>query len=311
MKNNGKSRFERKRRIQWWIFIVPFLALVWLIVHFFPIAERKAKPFFKKDRPLVIAHRGGAGLAPENTLAAFENAKKLGADAIEFDIHMTKDGHLVVIHDPTVDRTTNGTGRVEELTFKELRELDAGHNFKGEDGTYSFRNQGVNIPTVEEVFDQFSTMKMVIEIKDTNSSAFIPSIAQNLWTLIQEYDLSEQVIIGSFDQRIINTFVTISNGEVAVSSGRSEVASLVFSQKFYLNGLYAPSVDAFQIPAKVSILNLADTKLINAAKRRGMDIHYWTINEKTLMRELLDKGANGIITDYPNLLLEVLHEEKG
>src|SRR5699024_4611846 len=138
-------------------------------INFVLLANKDLKVWIDDPEVLVIAHRGGRGLAPEGTLTAFDQAVSLGVDVLEFDTHLTKDGHLVVIHDDTVDRTTNGTGKVNELTLEEVQNLDAGYSFTDEEDEYVFRDQGVYIPTVEEVFQKYPNMRHLIELKDTNA----------------------------------------------------------------------------------------------------------------------------------------------
>src|SRR5699024_11167615 len=160
-----------KKGILRFIFIYgfSFFGLFWFILFCMPIPEHKKHPMFKKSRPLVMAHRGGAALAPENTLAAFHNAVELGVDMIQLDIHATKDGHLVVIHDDTMDRTTNGSGRVKDLTLTEIQTYDAGFHFIDPDGNKTFKGKGVNVPTLEAVFREMHRDKgSTNELKDTN-----------------------------------------------------------------------------------------------------------------------------------------------
>jgi glycerophosphoryl diester phosphodiesterase len=266
------------------------------------------KPFFKNERPLVIAHQGGELLAPSNTMTAFKKAAELGVDVLETDIHITKDGHLVTIHDPTVDRTTNGTGFVADLSLKEVQQLDAGYHFKDLQGNYSYRGKGVRIPTVEELFQQFPNMRIEIEIKDDNPSERLNEISKKLWELIKKYNKEDQVLVASFNQEIIELFKFYSNGETAVASGKQEVTKFVLLQKLFLLGFYRPQADVHQIPTQESIFDLGKESLIKGAHKHGVNVHYWTIDDKETMRQLLDAGADGLLTNRPDLLLEVLNE---
>lgn len=304
------SPSKKKRILQRTGIIIGSILLLWTAIFLFPVSERPVKPFFvfDHDRPIIIAHQGGEHLAPSNTMVAFEKAKDMGVDVLEFDIHKTKDGHLVAIHDNTVDRTTNGTGRVNDLTLEEIKQLDAADYFQDLNGEYSYRGQGITIPTVEEIFEEFSDMKMVIEVKKTNDPELYMPMTENLWELIQRYGLEDQILIASFDQAINDKFTEISNGRLAVSGGRQEVTKFVVFHKFFLNSLYRPKVDAVQIPTEESGFNLKDKNLIRGAERRGMDVHYWTINDEETMRELIELGAHGIITDRPDLMLKILNE---
>lgn len=286
------------------------LSVIWLMIYFFPEPNQSKPAYFIHDQPLVIAHQGGEHLAPSSTLEAFRNAMALGVDVIEFDIHMTKDGHLVAIHDPTVDRTTDGTGLVNEMTLEEVQSLDAGAYFQDLDGEYSFRNQGVYIPTVEEVFEAIPHMRWNIEIKDTNDPALYESIAKKLWKIIQDYEREDDILLASFDQEIIEIILDVTDGKALVSGGRKEVTKFVILHKLFLNGLYRPHVDVLQIPTEDSNINLKDRKLIQGATKKGMEVHYWTINDEASMRELIDLGAKGIITDRPDLLLNILNEKE-
>lgn len=290
--------------------IVAAIVIFLLVINLFPVKQIKQKSFFNHNRPLVIAHQGGELLAPSNTMASFENAANMGADVLETDIHITKDGHLVTIHDPSVDRTTNGKGNVADLTLAELQALDAGYHFKDLDGSYSFRGKGVYIPTVEEMFQRFDDMKIEIEIKDDNPPERIEEISSKLWELIGKYQMEEKIIIGSFDQKILQTFEKYAKGRVAITAGRQEVKSFVVFHKFFLRNLYVPKVDAFQIPVEDSGFDLTDQRLIDGAHRLGMEIHYWTIDDPKTMEKLIDAGADGILTNRPDLLLKLL-EEKG
>lgn len=290
--------------------MVSAIVIFLLVINLFPVKPIKQKSFFNHNRPLVIAHQGGELLAPSNTMASFKNAADMGVDVLETDIHITKDGHLVTIHDPSVNRTTNGKGYVADLTLAELQTLDAGYHFKDLNGNYSFRGKGVYIPTVEEMFQTFNDMKIEIEIKDDNPPDRIEEIASKLWTLIEKYQMEEKIIIGSFDQKILQAFEKHAKGRVAISAGRQEVKSFVVFHKFFLRNLYVPKVDAFQIPVEDSGFDLTDSKLIDGAHRLGMEIHYWTIDDPKTMEKLIDSGADGILTNRPDLLLKLL-EEKG
>ena len=241
--------------------IVSAIIIFLLVINLFPVKQIKQKDFFNHNRPLVIAHQGGELLAPSNTMTAFENAAKLGVDVLETDIHITKDGHLVAIHDPTVDRTTNGKGAVADLTLAEIQKLDAGYEFKDLEGNYSFRGKSVYIPTVDEMFHAFGNMKIEIEIKDDNPLERIDEIASKLWDLIEKYQMEDKILIAAFDQDILTTFEKYAKGRVAISAGRQEVKSFVVFHKFFLRNLYVPKVDAFQIPVEDSGFDLTDQKI--------------------------------------------------
>ncbi|MBY0148503.1 glycerophosphodiester phosphodiesterase [Neobacillus niacini] len=289
--------------------IITAILIFLLVINLFPVKPIQQKSFFDYNRPLVIAHQGGELLAPSNTMTAFTKAAEMGVDVLETDIHITKDGYLVTIHDPSLDRTTNGKGNVADLTLAEIQALDAGYHFKDLEGNYSYRGKGVYIPSVEELFQTFKDIKIEIEIKDDNPPERIEEIASKLWNLIEEYQMEKKILIASFDQDILNTFEKYAKGRTATSAGRQEVKNFVVTHKFLLRNLYVPEVDAFQIPVEDSGFDLTDQRLIDGAHRLGMDIHYWTIDDPETMEKLIEAGADGILTNRPDLLLQLLKEK--
>jgi glycerophosphoryl diester phosphodiesterase len=297
---------KRKRSLQVLKFIIPIILVFLLVINFFPVKEIKQKAYFKNNRPLVIAHQGGELLAPSNTIAAFTNAANMAVDVLDTDLHITKDGYLVAIHDPTVDRTTNGHGKIADLTLKEIQKLDAGYHFKDLQGHTSYRGKGAYIPTVEELFQSFGNLRWSLEIKDDNPTDRYDEMSAKLWSLIQKYHMEDKVFISAFDQNILSIFDKYAKDRVAISAGRQEVKSFVLFHKFFLRDLYQPHVDAFQIPTEDSGFDLTDKLLINGAHRRGMKVVYWTIDDSNTMKKLIDKGADGIQTNRPDLLLKLL-----
>ena len=198
-------------------------------------------PYFAQDegRPLVMAHRGGGGLWPENTLYAFERAAELGVDVIETEIHSTADNKMVLIHDKTVDRTTNGIGPVNSLTLKELQALDAGYNWTADRGrTFPFRGKGITVPALEEVFTALPNIRMNIDMKEID-----PSVAAQLCKIIHSFDLVEKVMVASFSTKALRDFRQICP-ELATSAGRGEVALFFLINLIFLGAAYAPPCHA-------------------------------------------------------------------
>lgn len=282
----------------------------WYAIYKWPVKKRPARTFYRFDDPEVlnIAHRGGRGLAPEGTIAAFDNAIKLNVDMFEYDTHITKDGHLVVIHDDTVDRTTEGSGKVNEMTLAEIQALDAGYNFVDQNGEFSFRGQGIYIPTVEEIFKRYPNMRHLIEMKDTNEVRLYEDVIQELWRLIVEYNMQDNVMVGSFDHDINERFEAVTWGQIPIGGGEQVVREFVKKHVPYLNGLAASNIDSLQLPTEAEGYDLTTKNIIQSAKKRNMSIYYWTVNDETKMRELIAKGVDGIITDYPDRLRQVMTE---
>lgn len=261
------------------------------------------REIFKQEgsRFLVFAHRGGGGLYPENTLEAFEYSAKMGADVLELDVHGTSDGKLVVIHDGSVDRTTDGRGRINEMTLEAVKKLDAGFPFTSDNGqTFPFRGKKITVPTLEEIFDALPEMTFNIEPKQQT-----PSITASLCRLIRERKMANKTIVGSFRQATINEFRR-ECPEVATSATPSEASEFLALSKTGLSESYTPPMQALQIPENLGSLSVVTKEFVENAHRKNLKVHVWTINETADMRRLIDLGVDGIMTDYPDRLLELL-----
>lgn len=285
------------------------IAPIWYAIYAWPQSD-ESMPFFekKKTRTYNIAHRGGGALAPEETLEAFAKSEEAGADMFEYDVHITKDGHLIASHDATVDRITTGTGYINDLTLTEIKALDAGEKFVDVNGESPYKGQGVQLATVEEIFLLFPHKRAVIELKDTNRPELYEAMNQEIWRLIQQYNMEDKVIIASFDHKINQRFKEISNGQVAIGAGESEATSYLTKMILRLNGLAHTDAQAFQLPTTQHGLDLTQKNIINGSRQRGIDVYYWTINDEGTMRDLIAKGVDGIMTDNPELLEKVLNE---
>ena len=260
-------------------------------------------PYYSADLnyPLVIAHQGGDGLWPGDTMFAFQNAVDLGVDVLEMDVHITKDGVLVLMHDESVDRTTNGTGEIESMTLAKLKKLDAGYDWSEDDGkTFPFRGQGVTIPTMEEVFTAFPQMRMTIEIKKTNASMAIP-----FCELIRKYNMQDKVLIASFHDERLAEFRE-ECPEVATSSAKNETTVFVLLTKPFLGGFYSPKFFSLQVPEESSGITVMTSIFVKAAHERNLAVEPWTINDAETMQKFIEWGVDGIITDRPDIMIEVL-----
>lgn len=253
---------------------------------------------------LQFAHQGGGLLAPENTFVAFDRGASYHPDALELDIQMTRDGHIVVIHDPTVDRTTDGHGAVTGLTLADLQQLDAGFHFTPDDGaTYPYRGTGVTIPTLRAVFERFPTLLINIDLKES-----VPGKEERLWQTIQEAGAADRVIVGSFICASINRLRRIAGAAVATSACPREVLAFVLSHRARITRLLRPAFRALQVPEVHSGIRIVSPTSIKAAHRRGVQVHVWTVNERPDMERLLEWGVDGIMTDRPDLLSGLLAE---
>jgi len=263
-------------------------------------ASSMPRPYFGPTTPIAFAHRGGAKRWPENTLLAFRNAADLGYTHIETDIHETSDGHIVCFHDPTLERTTNGHGNLRDYTLAELRQLDAGHNFV-EDRTYSFRGAGARIPTLEEALELGPQLHYNLEIKPND-----PTLPRRVWEFIEHHGIHDRVLVASEHDEMTEGFRKHSRGRVATSPGRK--GALEFWGRVLLGAWKHAmfSFDALQIPRTVRGMNVITPRFVEAAHHHGIQVHVWTIDDPSEMDELLGVGVDAIMTDLPDVLLDVL-----
>lgn len=259
-------------------------------------------PFFapatQLSSPEVIAHRGGGGLWPENTLYAFEQAATLGVDMLEIDVRSSADSVPVLIHDSSVERTTNGIGTVEQLTLAELRALDAAYHWSDDGGqTYRYRDQGITMPTLSEVLSAFPETRMNIEIKTAQ-----PALATTVCALIHEYETPEQVLIASFSQVTLQQFREVCP-DVATSASEEEERAFFALNLVFLTPTYRPDFHVLQVPEQRNGIRVITPGFVRAAHGRGLKVHAWIINEESDMLRMRELGVDGIISDYPDRLL--------
>lgn len=245
--------------------------------------------------PLLIAHRGGGALRPEATLPAFAHAAELGADVLELDVHTTADGEVVCLHDTTVDRTTDGTGAVHELTLAEVRALDAGHRFTTDGGeTFPYRGRGITIPTLDEVLVAHPTAWLSIEIKQTE-----PDIVADVIAVLDAHDAASRVVLVSFDDDVVAA-IRAMRPDIVTGMSAGEMSAFAFLRPG-AEATYVPPTTIAQLP-----FALVTPTVVERATRFGVRLHVWTVNEPDAMESLLDLGVHGIMTDDPALLASVL-----
>ncbi|MEM7016954.1 MAG: glycerophosphodiester phosphodiesterase [Pseudomonadota bacterium] len=272
---------------------------------FWWIAEPAKTHNYRSDRPLVYAHQGGNGQWPDNTLYAFERAAALGVDVLEMDVHGTADGEIVVLHDATVNRTTNGKGVIKEMFLEDIQALDAGHHWRSKPDSeeFPFRGQGIRIPTLAEVFLAFPNMQMNVEIKQTN-----PSIVPAVCNLIQQHRRADKTLVASFNTDTIESFREACP-DVATGASWREVFGFYILHRAYLGNLYSPTASAIQIPEYSGRRRVITPEFVRAAHARNLAVVVWTVNKPDTMRRMVALGVDGIITDYPEQLLEILNTE--
>lgn len=255
------------------------------------------KPFFGDGGFQAYAHRGGAALWPQNTLTAFQGAADLGFRFIETDVQMTRDGRLVLFHDPVLDGLTDGRGVVADWDWEDLQRLDAGHAF-GPDRGFPHRRSGVRIPLVEEVFAAFPYVSFTLELK-------VAEVAGPLVELIHRFEREDTVIIGSFLPDALRLVRRMSGGRIATSATKGEVRAMWAASRI---GARIPvAADAFQVPPFHRV-RIVDRRFVSACRRAGKPVHVWTVDDPAEMRSLLDLGVGGIMSDRPDILRDVLAE---
>ena len=253
--------------------------------------------------PLLIAHRGGSALAPENTLTSFTQALEWWrADVLEMDVHATRDGEAVVIHDPTLDRTTSGTGPVSDRSLAEIREVDAGHRFTPDRGaSYPYRGKGIRVPTLAEVLSAFPNARVNVEIKDGRAQEVV-------WRVVHAAGATQRVLIAAGRRADRARFARYPG---PVSASEEELRAFYLHHRLHATALYRPVVDAFQMPERHGGLQVVSPRLVAEAHARNVAVHVWTVDEADDMGRLLSWGVDGLVTDRPDRLARVLHERVG
>jgi glycerophosphoryl diester phosphodiesterase len=251
--------------------------------------------------PLLIAHRGGSALAPENTLPALERAVRWWrADVLEIDVQPTADGECVVFHDRTLERTTDGSGPVARHTLAELRQLDAGYRFSPDGGeTHPFRGQGVGIPTLHDVLVALPGARLNVEIKDGRAQ-------EPVLRTVTALGAEQRVLIAAGDVRNRSLFRDYAG---PVSAGARDLYAFYALHLARATRFHRATVDAFQMPEHApGGRRVLDPRWIREAHAHNVAVHVWTVDERSEMERLLEWGVDGIVTDRPDRLAALLHE---
>ena len=254
-------------------------------------------------RPLVYAHRGGAALRPENTIASFDYGLSLGADGLEFDVRLSHDGIVVVHHDATLERTTNAAGPVSALTADELAGVDAAHWFTPRDarrtsdpttGPFPYRRQGHGVPRLRQVLSRYPGVPLIIELKAND-----PELARRALDDVRAEKASDRVALGSFGWRVLRAARRL---EPAIPTGASrEEVRLALYRSWVRWPLGREAYREFQVPERSGPTRIVSRHFIAHAHRAGIAVKVWTVNEPADMRRLLDWGVDGLISDRPDL----------
>jgi glycerophosphoryl diester phosphodiesterase len=247
------------------------------------------------DHAAAIAHRGGSQLRPENTVVAFDHAVALGADALECDVHLSRDNELVVIHDATLERTTNGSGPVAARTAAELAQVDAAFHFDPAGG-YPFRARGIGVPRLHDVLVRYRDRPVIVEIKGEDSRT-----AERLVALIREHDAADRVVVGGFSYPVLEAARHGLPG--LVTSASSPEARRALQRSYLWLAPWRPAFQVFQVPFKLRGRQVFGRQFGRAARRGRLPVQAWVIDEPADMRRLLEWGVTGLISDRPDLAI--------
>lgn len=258
--------------------------------------------FFTHEAPYIFAHRGGMAVRPELTKLAFDNAINYSIAGFETDVRLTKDKQLVVFHDASVDRTTNGSGKVNEHTLKELKQLDAGYYFSDINKQFVYRNhKDAKILSFAELLTMYPNHLINVDLKDDPKSEAGQCTPEIMFQEIIKHQAQNRVLVTSFHEQQIKRFNEISNGVVAIGASQNEVADGFIKCMTGLGNTYRGNANTFQMPPSFKGINLAPKKFISWLNQRNIIPGYYDVNNIDLMQDLITKGAHTIVTDNPEL----------
>lgn len=247
---------------------------------------------------LAFAHRGGAALRPENTLLAFDHGLHVGADGLELDVRLSRDGVVVVHHDETLERTTNGLGALSEYSADALSQLDAAFHFRGIEGQ-RFMGRGHGVPRLAEVLSRYPGIPIIIELKGRD-----PELGRRTLDVVRTARAVERVWFGGCAQRVLQA-VREADPDARTSAAREEVRWFLYRSWVGL----APTATAFralQVPECSGRIRVVSPRLVEAAQRAGVPVHVWTVDQPADMGRLLGWGIQGLISDRPDLAAQVI-----
>ena len=263
--------------------------------------KRESKDALQFERPIIIAQHGGAGLAPEHSLLAFDQAAQLGVDGFTVSVRLSKDEEIIAFHDATVDRTTNGSGFIKDFTLENLRELNSGYNFEDLEGTFPYREQHVSAITLRELFEAYPDKLFIIAIQDspdTYEGSLMPS---KLWRLIEELDIHGQIVVSSPFSEQIDRFNLYAQNRIALGAGEGDIKKAMTSFTSQFGHLYHPKVDLFVTPLKQGVFNFDSPRFVKFLSDLNVPMIYSNIDDLMTMNRVIRQGAMGIVTNRPDV----------
>jgi glycerophosphoryl diester phosphodiesterase len=252
------------------------------------------------DHVAVIAHRGGSKLRPENTLTAFDHAASLGVAGFECDVHLSRDNEVVVIHDATLDRTTAATGAVADRTAAELARVDAGFHF-GPDEQHPYRGRGIGVPRLTDLLEQHPAMPIIIEVKGER-----PETAARAIAVVRAAGAEPRVIVAGFSDAVLREARRLAP-DIPTSASSREVRSAVQRAHVWI-GPKLTGYRVFQMPLRLKGREVMTSRFVRTARRAGVPVHAWVIDDPADMQRLVAWGVTGLITDRPDLALSLANE---
>ena len=255
-----------------------------------------ASAFFN-NKPQVFAHRGGCELGPENTIAAFDIGMSTGADGLELDVHLSVDGVVVVHHDKTLDRTTNGSGPIAARTADELARVDAGYWYK-RGGEYPFRGRGIGVPTLREVLARYRGVPTILEIK-VYTAAMGNAVADE----VRRAGAADYVCIAGYGPASARA-ARAALPATAASAHKGEVRLAVYRSWLRYPVRKAP-YQTYQVPECAEAVRIVSPRFVRDAHASGFKVQVWTVDEEADMRRLLEWGVDGLISNRPDIAVRV------
>ncbi|WP_342525927.1 glycerophosphodiester phosphodiesterase [Chryseomicrobium sp. FSL W7-1435] len=266
---------------------------------------RAIKKVLSTEATCILAHRGGSNLAPESTLLAFEKAAELGVHGFEIDLRMTKDEHIIVFHDDTVDRTSGQTGSISQMSLQEVQAIDFSERFEKRDLLTDEELKKAKIITLQELLERYPFLYINMDMKDSPSSYEGSLMPSRLWRILDEANALDRVVVTSFYDEQIDRFNLYAQNRVALGAGEKEVRKAYAAYTSQFKHLYHPKADVFQLPVNHKSIRLDTRGFIQFLHSLNIKVHYWTIDDPQQMIQLIAKGADGIVTDSPDLAVEL------
>lgn len=263
--------------------------------------KRESKAVLQATRPIIFAHRGGAQLAPEHSLLAFEQADQLQVDGFTVSVRLTKNEEIIAFHDATLDRTTEGTGFVKDFTLEELQQLNIGYHFTDFQGNKPYREESFSVVTVKQLLETYPTKRFILSIEDspdTYEGSLMPS---KLWRLIEELQVQERVIVSSPYSEQADRFNLYAHGSVALGAGDHDTKKVLATFTSQFGHLFNPKVDVFQVPLKTGMFNFESPKFVKFLQDLNIPIFYTDIDDADTLNRLIAQNVGGIITNRPDL----------